>query len=633
MSGCSGPVFYEGMPCSEAATCPADLVCGSDNRCWLPGRECASDADCQSGVCEQSTGVCLEPRCDDGVQNGAETDIDCGGPCLPCDHGEACDQPSDCLSEVCMDNICHPPVCGDGVLNIDAGEACDDGNDDNSDDCLTNCQVATCGDGFVHTGVEQCDDGDTDDTNACSNSCTLNCTPGMTLDDASLTAPAGGMLTVDFASSCAPFTITFEDAAYRLSTPAEIAPGVPVSAPSQAGLYRAQIRNSMGEVAWLDLTVANASAAAPTPGVSFDPGGSLKVRTAQAGDYDGNGTRDLLVAFDNLYRLYENDGTGDFSLAASYAHNGMIGPQFRDLDGDDDLDIVFLDRDEEQLCTQINHDSGSFAPIACTAIPNGPGTKHLVWIEHIDLDQDGNREILVFGEDPGEVFWKFSVSAAGVLGTPSAVTVPGLPFTDFRNRSTAVADLDGDGLEDLVGFQNSWNSINGRVFVLFNDGQGGFSSYSELSIATGTGSEGVCLFDYDNNGTRDILINRHYDGFEILSNEHDASFISAFTYSSRHYQLYGGYSSRCIDYDGQGGFDYVAGYTNRAYNDGNWQGITVNYNSGGGSYAASELIFTSHVYASWAREYILVEDFNSDGLLDVFVGSGENGQISLIMGN
>ncbi|PIW00651.1 MAG: hypothetical protein COW42_07170, partial [Deltaproteobacteria bacterium CG17_big_fil_post_rev_8_21_14_2_50_63_7] len=33
--------------------------------------------------------------CTDGVQNGDETDIDCGGSCLPCGDGGTCGQGSD----------------------------------------------------------------------------------------------------------------------------------------------------------------------------------------------------------------------------------------------------------------------------------------------------------------------------------------------------------------------------------------------------------------------------------------------------------------------------------------------------------------------------------------------------------
>jgi len=51
------------------------------------------------------------------------------------------------------------PGCGDGV--IDPGEACDDSFAGNREDaaCLPTCMLASCGDGYVHAGVEDCDFG------------------------------------------------------------------------------------------------------------------------------------------------------------------------------------------------------------------------------------------------------------------------------------------------------------------------------------------------------------------------------------------------------------------------------------------------------------------------------------------
>ncbi len=62
-----------------------------------------------------------------------------------------------------------PPVCGDG--SPDPGEACDDGDQDNSDDCLETCEMARCGDGFLHAGVEDCDDGNDISGDGCEPGC------------------------------------------------------------------------------------------------------------------------------------------------------------------------------------------------------------------------------------------------------------------------------------------------------------------------------------------------------------------------------------------------------------------------------------------------------------------------------
>jgi hypothetical protein len=132
------------------------IDCGGscDNACG-DGQGCGSADDCMSGVCEG--GVCQPPACDDMVLNGDETDIDCGGPvCMPCDDGEDCVIDTDCASNVCGEgNTCDPATCEDGVQNgdetdVDCGGAtcapCDDGEDCIDDmDCMSGmCVEGTC---------------------------------------------------------------------------------------------------------------------------------------------------------------------------------------------------------------------------------------------------------------------------------------------------------------------------------------------------------------------------------------------------------------------------------------------------------------------------------------------------------
>ncbi|MCD6497051.1 MAG: hypothetical protein J7M25_01960, partial [Deltaproteobacteria bacterium] len=45
--------------------------------------------------------------CSNGVKDGTETDVDCGGSdCDPCDNGKACVGASDCVSGSCVNGVC-----------------------------------------------------------------------------------------------------------------------------------------------------------------------------------------------------------------------------------------------------------------------------------------------------------------------------------------------------------------------------------------------------------------------------------------------------------------------------------------------------------------------------------------------
>ena len=132
-----------------------DLDCGGAYcaKCG-DGKNCMVAADCQSGDCVD--GICVSiPTCTDGMMNGNETDVDCGGPTCPkCADGRDCLVGSDCASGVCTVGVCQAPTCNDSVLNgnetdIDCGGVacapCATGRD-----CLagSDCQSGVCSGGY-----------------------------------------------------------------------------------------------------------------------------------------------------------------------------------------------------------------------------------------------------------------------------------------------------------------------------------------------------------------------------------------------------------------------------------------------------------------------------------------------------
>lgn len=99
--------------------CGADEAtkCGTD----LP---CSADADCIDKRCDPLTRRCAAPSPDDGVQNGTETDVDCGGtgPAKRCAARRSCKSHGDCESNGCaFDGTCAiAPTC----TSLAGGQSC-----------------------------------------------------------------------------------------------------------------------------------------------------------------------------------------------------------------------------------------------------------------------------------------------------------------------------------------------------------------------------------------------------------------------------------------------------------------------------------------------------------------------------
>ena len=209
---CDDANTRSGDGCS--ADCLSDETCGNGitDVSAFPPEFCDDgnkrDGDACSADC-LSTGVCgdgilndyppFDEQCDDGNQFNGDG---CGSNCLfercgngVVDPGEICDDGNDDNSDTCSNDCLGGAGCGNGVP--DPLEPCDDGNTSNSDDCIirlipvevpglpdagagdvilqARCFLATCGDGFVRSDLEECD-GDGQGLGGETEQCNIDCT-------------------------------------------------------------------------------------------------------------------------------------------------------------------------------------------------------------------------------------------------------------------------------------------------------------------------------------------------------------------------------------------------------------------------------------------------------------------------
>lgn len=105
-------------PCTATASCSADREC-VDGHCVTrvdagPGRDASSDGalPLNDAAADAHTDGSLHAHdggpghCHDGVEDGDETDADCGGSCAPCDSCQRCEAGPDCATGGCVEGRC-----------------------------------------------------------------------------------------------------------------------------------------------------------------------------------------------------------------------------------------------------------------------------------------------------------------------------------------------------------------------------------------------------------------------------------------------------------------------------------------------------------------------------------------------
>jgi hypothetical protein len=209
----------------------ADVDCGGDSTCarCTANAKCTANDDCESQYCK--SGRCTAASCTDKVQNQDETGVDCGGACLPCDIGQPCEANQDCAGESCVDGTCGDH-CTSGAreadeTDVDCGgscgpcasyKSCQEGADCESSICThLKCAVATCSD-----GIKNQDESDVDCGGVCSDTkpCAVSSRCNTAADCSSYLCSGAGKCVPDIVLAAEDMIDDFEDKDLLLPVPA-----------------------------------------------------------------------------------------------------------------------------------------------------------------------------------------------------------------------------------------------------------------------------------------------------------------------------------------------------------------------------------------------------------------------------
>ncbi|MBU6161168.1 MAG: lamin tail domain-containing protein, partial [Myxococcales bacterium] len=107
--------------CGNATDDDCDGRVNEGCQAFAVGDLCTSNLDCLSVNCDPGTSRCATTTCGDGLLNGTETALDCGGLCpSKCANGLTCSVGGDCVSGVCRTGTCRQfraPAAGEVIVS------------------------------------------------------------------------------------------------------------------------------------------------------------------------------------------------------------------------------------------------------------------------------------------------------------------------------------------------------------------------------------------------------------------------------------------------------------------------------------------------------------------------------------
>ena len=358
----------------------------------------------------------------------------------------------------------------------------------------------------------------------------------------------------------------------------------------------------------------------------------LNVAYMTVGAYPGAVPREYLLppsTFEsaaNLGRFKDvarEAGVDTFSMAG-----GVIADDF---DNDGLLDIV---SSSMEMCQPLhffhNNGDGSFSERAKEAgLASQMGGLNII---QADYNNDGCIDILVL-RGGWEIPQRKSLLKNNCDGTFTDVTqAAGLAEPATSSQTAVWTDINNDGLLDLfVGNEN------GAAQLFLNKGNGTFEDISHSAgVDRVTYAKGVVAADYDNDGYPDLYVSNFGGDNLLYHNNHD----NTFTEVAHKAGVPGngrGFAAFFFDYDNDGWPDlFVTSYftsideTVRTYLNLPHNATTLKLYKNMGNGTFRDVTRESGLYKVFMPMGGNFGDFDNDGFLDIYLGTGNPSYASLI---
>ena len=259
--------------------------------------------------------------------------------------------------------------------------------------------------------------------------------------------------------------------------------------------------------------------------VCYDSGGPNAVSVA-IGDVNGDGHSDVVVANvcqsstncdDGGVSVLLGIGDGTFQAPVSYGSGGYFGSSvaIADLNGDGRPDLVVTSACPFGACSVdgtgvlsvlLGKGDGTFQP----AVAYSPGGFYTASIAVADVNGDGKQDLVVANKCLSSCPNEYGIGGVSVLlgigdGTFQAPISYG--SDGYNASSVVVADVNGDEMPDLVvaNLYENGDLSNGAVSVLLGNGDGTFQTPASYNSGAGD-AESVAVADVNGDGMPDLVV-------------------------------------------------------------------------------------------------------------------------------